>query len=719
MVFWPGCLCISVVKANLRFLLASGGRGASATAFQLALTGRAPGGRGRVRLAWQVAPVGTPFTATTVLSGTTAWTDTLTAGVPLTQGVSGLSAGTAYHWRARLEYPAAAGQRAGRWLPPAGLAAPALRTATGATVVTRTLTYAYDPLGRLVGATYSTGEAYAYQYDAAGNRTALTETTPLSGTTVTTYTYDAAHRLTSAGGVPYTWDARGNLTSDGVFTYTYSAAGQLVRAQSGNATLVYTYTADGLRVAQSSNGVVTTFAWDWATPVPELLSSGATRYLLGAETLGQWDGAAWAYVLPDALGSVRQTVDGAGAVTADREWSPYGAEVGGAQAGLGYTGEWQDADVGLVYLRARWYQAETGRFTQRDPVATSTFYRYASGNPINYVDPTGYFSEGLIQRSVYPASLAELVALFSPDPSVAWGQLAAPYDSPDAIYFHDYLVRPELSGLLWLLKHAGMGDRLRSGRLVRKGWNLEIEWTPEWTLTKSDGCGSEDDELLLTRERGWLGNLIFGPYTKKLRDYINEIASQNTILSGYVFHELNGDWGNEKVIDGYSPVPDLLTVDGGLSAPIGDVGGTTSVSVDRYGTQYASAGGSYGVGGPLPVSADVGAVYVGDFYSSLVDVMHRKESKALPEQISDFWRGWSTGASVQMFWGGGWLLADNGKTGTIFTSGLLNIGVGGARGFTEYKQELFTSGWDTLDEGFRAISWEDALIEPAYPAAGE
>lgn len=231
-----------------------------------------------------------------------------------------------------------------------------------------------------------------------------------------------------------------------------------------------------------------------------------------------------------------------------------------------------------------------------------------------------------------------------------------------------------------------------------------------------DGCTSSN-ELFLTRERGWLGNLIFGPHTKLLRDYVNDLASQNSILGGYVFHELRGTWGNDKVIDGYSPVPDLLTVDIGLSAPVGDVGGTASISVDRYGTKYESGGGSYSLG--LPVNADVGTVYVGDHYVSLVDVMHRKESKASPEQISDFWRGWSTGASIQMFWGGGWLLADNGTAGTIFTSGLLSIGVGASRGFTEYKQELFTSGWDTLNEGFRAISWEDALIEPAYPAAGE
>jgi uncharacterized protein RhaS with RHS repeats len=43
----------------------------------------------------------------------------------------------------------------------------------------------------------------------------MTETAPLAGTTVTTYTYDAANRLTSVGGVSYTWDARGNLTNMG------------------------------------------------------------------------------------------------------------------------------------------------------------------------------------------------------------------------------------------------------------------------------------------------------------------------------------------------------------------------------------------------------------------------------------------------------------------------------------------------------------------------
>jgi len=186
---------------------------------------------------------------------------------------------------------------------------------------------------------------------------------------------------------------------DGTFTYTYSAAGRLVRAQSVSVTLVYTYTADGLRVAQSVDGDVTEFAWDWATGIPEMLSDGEDLYLVGHDTLGRWDGAAWVYYLSDALGSARQEVDAAGAVTSNREWTPYGVEVGTAQAGLGYAGEWFDGSAGLLYLRARWLDPFTSRFPTRDPwpgvqqhPMSFQPYMYANNNPVRYVDPLGLYS---------------------------------------------------------------------------------------------------------------------------------------------------------------------------------------------------------------------------------------------------------------------------------------------------------------------------------------
>ncbi len=46
----------------------------------------------------------------------------------------------------------------------------------------------------------------------------------------------------------------------------------------------------------------------------------------------------------------------------------------------------------MVYYRARYYDPETGRFTQRDPIGLSggtNLYAYALGSPTNYTDPMG------------------------------------------------------------------------------------------------------------------------------------------------------------------------------------------------------------------------------------------------------------------------------------------------------------------------------------------
>ena len=85
-----------------------------------------------------------------------------------------------------------------------------------------------------------------------------------------------------------------------------------------------------ITAAQSVDGDVMSFVWDWASGVPEMLSDGDNLYLVGHETLGQWDGADWAYYLPDALGSIRQETDAMGSVTSAREWTSFGVEVGTA-----------------------------------------------------------------------------------------------------------------------------------------------------------------------------------------------------------------------------------------------------------------------------------------------------------------------------------------------------------------------------------------------------
>jgi hypothetical protein len=48
----------------------------------------------------------------------------------------------------------------------------------------------------------------------------------------------------------------------------------MIRAANITTTLVYTYTADGLRIAQADLAYAgaQTYVWDWASAVPELLA---------------------------------------------------------------------------------------------------------------------------------------------------------------------------------------------------------------------------------------------------------------------------------------------------------------------------------------------------------------------------------------------------------------------------------------------------------------
>ena len=60
-----------------------------------------------------------------------------------------------------------------------------------------------------------------------------------------------------------------------------------------------------------------------------------------------------------------------------------------------------DADAGLFYFNARWYDADVGRFISEDPLWGSIFdpqslnrFAYGRNNPYRYVDPTGMEIEG-------------------------------------------------------------------------------------------------------------------------------------------------------------------------------------------------------------------------------------------------------------------------------------------------------------------------------------
>jgi RHS repeat-associated protein len=101
----------------------------------------------------------------------------------------------------------------------------------------------------------------------------------------------------------------------------------------------------------------------------------------------------------DGFGTVRQLTNASGAVTDTYEYDAFGNEInhtGTTPNNYLYRGEQFDPDLGLYYLRARYYNPLTDRFMSRDPEdgditvpASLHKYLYANGDPVNGIDPMG------------------------------------------------------------------------------------------------------------------------------------------------------------------------------------------------------------------------------------------------------------------------------------------------------------------------------------------
>ncbi len=101
----------------------------------------------------------------------------------------------------------------------------------------------------------------------------------------------------------------------------------------------------------------------------------------------------------DGAGSVRKLTNSAGTVTDEYEYDAYGnsfTKQGTTPNNYLYRGEQFDPDLGLYYLRARYYNPGTGRFMSRDPYDGNKIlpisqhkYLYAAGDAVNRIDPRG------------------------------------------------------------------------------------------------------------------------------------------------------------------------------------------------------------------------------------------------------------------------------------------------------------------------------------------
>ena len=115
------------------------------------------------------------------------------------------------------------------------------------------------------------------------------------------------------------------------------------------------------------------------------------------------NGAAVAYLHRDQLNSVRAITSPSGDLQEQRVYDPFGAQHADLEAEAftapietkGWIGERFDADAGLQYLNARYYDPELAMFIQPDwwevtnPGVGTNRYAYSANDPINLSDPGG------------------------------------------------------------------------------------------------------------------------------------------------------------------------------------------------------------------------------------------------------------------------------------------------------------------------------------------
>jgi RHS repeat-associated protein len=305
-------------------------------------------------------------------------------------------------------------------------------------------TFAYDALGRLTSAAQPAAPAAAqtFSYDKLGNM--------LSNSRVGVYSYPSAgaprpHAVAFAGNLSFTYDAAGNMLTGNGRSYEWDAANRLVKVTKGADVTTFAYDGEDGRLKQTRNGAVTVYIGDNYEVGPDGVP--VKYFRIGAAMVGKKVGAQRFWLHTDHLDSISMITDQSGAEVRRDQYLAYGAplESAGTHAeSFGFTGQRVDG-TGLIYLHARYYDPEIGRFlspdteTPGDILVALNRYAYANNDPVNYTDPTGHWSWGKIAKFVVVTAVG-IGATVACGPACGMAAVA-------------------VSGFVWDMAEAGLTDK--------------------------------------------------------------------------------------------------------------------------------------------------------------------------------------------------------------------------------------------------------------------
>jgi RHS repeat-associated protein len=258
-------------------------------------------------------------------------------------------------------------------------------------------------------------ESEGFSYSEQGFLVGQTQTDLRGGSRRFHIDYDGMGNLTSMNGpggrndiqypvhsnLPLSHDEAGRVNEREGWTFNYNSSGLLVSAVSKGHRVEFAYDPLGRRISKTSDGKTTYFIYDEMNRLvfEETPSDQKKiRYIyrgheLIAFQVDRPNEKKRFSVLNDQRLSpqwIREARDERPRKLETAPYDPGTHEV--ADFNLGGPGQYYDAETGLYYNIARYYDPKSGRYLSPDPVGISggaNPYLYAEGNPAVFVDPNG------------------------------------------------------------------------------------------------------------------------------------------------------------------------------------------------------------------------------------------------------------------------------------------------------------------------------------------
>ncbi|MBI4470495.1 MAG: RHS repeat protein [Acidobacteria bacterium] len=237
-----------------------------------------------------------------------------------------------------------------------------------------------------------------------------------------TFVPNVMNEYDMVGGMRQAHDENGNLLDDGQRRFVYDVFNRLIRVENkmnGTVIAVYSYDAHNRRVMKQTNAGTMLFFYDEWRDIEEQDGGGriVAQYVNGREldevvTMDRdvrGDGRLATFFYHDnaAVMSAAVLTDSQGRVVERYSYDLYGEPIVTAASGAKgiestvgnpffYQSRRLDAETGFYYYRYRYYDPQTGRFLQRDPMGIwhdqgnlGNGYAYVFNKPVNFVDPYG------------------------------------------------------------------------------------------------------------------------------------------------------------------------------------------------------------------------------------------------------------------------------------------------------------------------------------------